>query len=179
MNMPRYIDRLEEIKYISSVVSDWLKHLEAKNSAFLVFLSGILTLVITLKGSEILLNNFWIAFCIVTIIASLILVYSFIPRIKPITGKEMSTYDPQSIVFFGEIAKVSMNQYSQHLMDTLCSDDKTEFSKYELMIISDIWNNSRITVIKSCSFKWALGVFFFGSLAIIILSVVSYLCGWM
>lgn len=174
------IDRLEEIKYISSVVSDWLKHLEVKNSALLVFLSGILTLVITLKGSEILLNYFWIGFCCVTIVASLILVCSFIPRVKPLPGDGESNYHPQSIVFFGEIAKVPMKNYSQYLLDILSSDDKnTEFTKYEQMIISDIWNNAKIAVKKSSSFKWALGVFFFGSLAIIILSVVSYLCGWM
>ena len=155
-------DRLEELKYISSLVADWLKHLENKNTTFLVFLTAAITLIVTLLSSNILTGVWVCVISIATIISICSLLISFVPCITQNT-KGKTKQEIKNIIFFGEIAKTNLDAYIDALSKTegIC-ENSVEFTNYEKMIVSDIWNNSKIAVWKARWFKWAIFVFLLG-----------------
>jgi len=164
--MNKLIDELEKAY---NHTNQWLKFAESKNGALIALdsamLIGVLTLYTKFSSFKVLSYYFFwmISFLIISMVISSL---SFIPVLsKKDQDEDLSEKIDQkkNILFFSEIQNLTTDEYLNHLIKKTKIKD-FEITEYAKDYAEQIINNSKITVKKYKSFKWALYFFISGVL---------------
>ena len=151
-------------------VQEWIKAADQKISILFAF-EGVM---ITLFSVPIFqwLGSHWFLFSFLstlTCVASFFLLsWGFIKLIFSLAPQISRTYDKKSLIFFGDIAKVSLQEYS------VAVDEMTEV-QYREDLIEQIFTSSQIALIKHKSFKESLYFFVWGVFMLAVTYLSSFL----
>lgn len=170
-------DRLKEIL---DHVNHWLAFAEAKNGAVIAFNMGLIAFVAdceALCGYEVEKYILFIGLFISTFLA----VYSFFPNVKKVDANQNLLSDSErsqlNLLFYGDIKKCNANLYITEFCKKYFDGEvsKNEVNRYDLDIVDEIVQNSRITSRKYAIFKWVLHIECFTIvLALFVLFILKY-----
>ncbi len=152
----------DRLKYILSLVNDWLKFAESKNAALLAAdtalglgLYKILRSDMPGSQSAILYVGFVISLLFV---GAFICLVSFIPRTTiPWLATTHRPKEDDNLLFYGDIAKYDPKRYIASLYKQ-SGNDVSEIKAYEEDLAEQIIINSRIALQKYGLFKTALWI---------------------
>ncbi len=147
----------ERLRFILSLVNDWLKFAEAKNGVLLAVDLGIL---VALSGSisSSLLPKVTMLFAIVLVFLAVVAVLvSFIPqtRLRNSIRAPATLQQGSSLLFFAHIAEYEPDSYMKALYSQI-HQDTTVVSSLELDYSGQIITNSRIALFKYRCFNIGL-----------------------
>lgn len=146
----------ERLRYILTIVNEWLKFAEAKNGALLVadiaLLFGVFRLLNESTGQKVFIY-LAIFLVIVSAISSLV---SFIPQLKlPSFTPRKRAGKEASLIFYGHIAKYEPRSYISALYAE-SGGEPAAIASIEVDYAQQIIINSRIAVRKYLCFNVGL-----------------------
>jgi len=144
-------------------VNDWLKFAEAKNGAYIAVACSILfgLYSITSKNDDLDISLIIYIACFSVLISTsiVIAIASFIPRLTPPFWIKMDKKEEKdNPIFFGHACKYSKKTYLQ-LLDKKYGFTEGEVSAFEIDLVDQIINNSKIAFIKYRMFNSAVWLF--------------------
>ena len=171
-----------ELKYILSLVIDWLKFAENKNGVLLAANSGFLLAAISLfiDRKELFLRFFQtIIICsfIFLGIAIFISLLSFISNIKPPKIIYPKQGIANNVLFFNSIGKYESPEDYLNLLCISKKITKKVFQKIELDFANQIINISRIALNKFIFFNISIYITGFTVVILVIFSIISMVKG--
>lgn len=150
----------DRLKYILSLVNNWLKFAESKNAALLAADTTLALGLLKMLQSNVLSNQFlilYISFSIlILILSAIICLISFLPQlIIPWLATTHRPSETDNLLFYGDIAKYDPQRYLL-LLHNQVTKDTPEIDLYEEDIAEQIIVNSRIALRKFRLFNMAL-----------------------
>jgi len=144
-----------DIKYIFNNINDWLKFAEAKNGMLIAFDSAALWAFISLlKDGKFFCSDliYYIYLSLFLLVISIVvLLYSFIPQFSLKDKKSDIDIDKLNLTCFFDLAKIDYES-----LRILLKNSSIEFKSFELALLAQVINNSKIAVFKYNCFKIAV-----------------------
>lgn len=167
---------METLKYIYSLVAEWLKFAESKNIALIVFNSsimlGLLTGLTTIVTWEILFKVSMLILFVFNLISIICVLCAVFPRIKKNLAFNKSYSPDDNLFFYADLAHYDTNQLLTALKDNY-GESVDPTSTAQKALARQIVINSVIANLKYKWFKIAWWVTVVG----IALSILSGLFG--
>ncbi|WP_192821033.1 hypothetical protein [Rufibacter sp. LB8] len=169
----------EELKFLFTNVNDWLKFIEAKNTA-LIALNGAIMIGLIQCVNDSIKNPIINYFIVYWLVPWLLLSLSI--SLISVTGWSIwfsgrfkkKRLKSKNVLYFGYISSISYNTFKIKLHQTLNTGNSQQstsiFSKVDSKLIGQIHVNSKIAFGKNRLFHYALYISIFGlisSIAII------------
>lgn len=165
--------------------NDWLKFAEAKNA---MLIGANIAIIGVLNTSTNLNSAFVIIASLVSIISSLVALYSFVPK----TGKEPNKrktakkvpvekyIQTDILIFWGDQSKYIAETYLKKCYQKYCSQDlqDSELDALETEYAREIVYNAKITKSKYSLFYWALWIDIIGIPLVIFVFSLYRLVSW-
>jgi hypothetical protein len=146
----------EKLRYILTMVNEWLKFAEAKNGALLVADTAILFGVFTVLNRSAAQRVFIYLAVVLVIVSAISSLVSFIPQLKVLSfTSKKRTGKKANLLFYGDIAEHDPQSY----IEALHAESGTESKVIEPMEVDyaqQIITNSRIAVRKYRCFNVGL-----------------------
>ncbi len=170
-----------KLLFIFSNVNEWLKFAEVKNAGMTAFsiagISGIIAFVTLFQKLSVTWKSLFLfpVFCL--LIACLISLLSFYPRINRLgilNSSIKSPLDSDNLLFFGDLVKYDTNSFIDKISNRYFSINQINESKRLTDIADQIIVNSRITEAKYKFFKVSV---FFSFLSLVLLIIFSIIFG--
>lgn len=148
----------DQLKYIFSLVNDWLKFAEAKNAVIIGFAGAATFGVVSNYDKFSVELKIWLPIFFLLIIASFLnSLLSFMPVLnkhKTQTQKKKETDNKSNFLFFGDLKNF---KNESELLKTLYISKAKQvpiiFSEWELNFANQIITNSKIAFLKYTYFK--------------------------
>lgn len=130
---------------------DFLKFAEAKNGALIAFASALILATLQIGGqlSELRLHEI-VGLCI-ALAAGLVSARSFIPQLSWKGAKEKSDDSPPNLLFFGDIAKLTADEFQADFSSRYGQDVEDLLHDLSVQTVA----NSRIAMDKLSHFSFA------------------------
>ena len=162
----------DRLRYILSVVNEWLKFAEAKNGALLAvdvaIVFGILQLISNTSSKG------WTYLAIFLIgLSAISALLSFIPQLKVTSSAKQKTRDKEtSLIFYGHIAKYDPENYVRTLYSG-AGIEGPSIASIELDFAQQIITNSRIALRKNRYFSAGLWLTVLGLVSFLVPLLIS------
>lgn len=150
----------DRLKYILSLVNEWLKFAESKNAALLAADTAMALGLLKVLQSYTLpsqIVKLYLSFSIVFLaLAAIVCLISFISQVTiPWLATKCRPSETDNLLFYGDIAKYNPEKYMEKLYKQAMKD-LDEIDAYEEDIAEQVIINSRIALRKYKLFNVAL-----------------------
>ena len=166
----------DELKYIFSNVNEWLKFAELKHGALLALNIALISATSDLVNNVNVLpfsSKIWSWQLTFFVISCLLSIWSFMPTISLKTVKH-NVKSEKNIYFYDDIKNLSLDDYSNLLVQKFSLQTTYEFTAQEKDLMSEIIVNSQITCRKYALFN-AAGIFCIFGLVVFVIVLIAYL----
>ncbi len=162
----------DRLRYVLSVVNEWLKFAEAKNGALLAVDVAIVFGILQLTSNAS--SRGWIPFAISLIgLSAISALLSFIPQLKVTSPKERKGDDKAtSLIFYGHFAKYQPESYVKTMYSRV-GIEAPSITPIELDFAQQIIINSRIALRKNRYFSAGLWLTVLGLVSFLVPLVIS------
>jgi len=168
---------IETLKYIFTLMADWLKFAETKNAAIIAFNGSVL---LALVGLSTTIFNFhgcfqlaFLSLFIGNFVSLLCALWAVRPRINPDTQRNKKYQETDNVLFFGDIYNFREEEYLKALKDKHEIKDIDPTKPLFLSMAKQIIVNAEITKIKFNCFWFAWLSTFLGIAASAVFAIIG------